>query len=88
MFHRKISRMKETELEIMAKIASAELQAVYFGHVSGYKHKFTYFISTIKEMDKYLQPTDGLLQSKFMPTITREYACSEREPKLLSLPCR
>lgn len=53
--------MKETELEIMAKMASAELQAVYFGHVSGYKHKFTYFISTIKEMDKYLQPTDGLL---------------------------
>lgn len=49
MFHRKISRMKETELEIMAKMAS------------GYKHKFTYFISTIKEMDKYLQPTDGLL---------------------------
>ena len=40
MFHRKISRMKETELEIMAKMASAELQAVYFGHVSGYKHKF------------------------------------------------
>ena len=88
MFQRKISRMKEKELEIMVKMASAQLQAVYFGHASGYKHKFTYFISTIKQMDKYLQPTDGLLQSKLMPTITRRYVCSEGELKLLSLPCR
>lgn len=48
------------ELKILAKIVSTESQAVYCAYASGYKQKFTFFIRTIKQMEKYLQPVDGV----------------------------
>ena len=75
------------ELKILTKIASTEPQALYCAYVSRYKHKFTYFISTIKQMDKYLQQIDDVIQSKLTLAITGGHICSEEECKLLSLSC-
>ena len=83
----KVSQWKQ-ELEILTQIALTEPQAVYCAYVSGYKHKFTYFIRTIKQMDKYTQPIDDVIQSKLIPAITGGHICSDDERKLLSLPCR
>ena len=40
------------------------------------------------EIDKYIQPIDGVIQSKLVPAITDGHICSKEERKLLSLPCR
>ena len=44
------------------KVAPAEPQAYYHAYFFGYKHKhkFIYFINTIREMYKYLQPISEL----------------------------
>ena len=74
-------------MEILAQIASTEPQAVYCAYVLGFKHKFTYFIRTIQQMNKYIQPIDDIIQTKLIPAITGGHICSEEERKLLSLPC-
>ena len=61
---------KKKELEILAKIASTEPKAVCCAYASGCRHKFTNFIHTIKQMDKYLQPIDNVVQSKLISAIT------------------
>lgn len=58
----------------MVKMVSKESQAVWCAYVSGYKHKFTYFIGLIKQMDKYLSLLDDLPLLKLTPTITRGHA--------------
>ena len=67
----KVAEWKK-ELKILVQIASREPQeAVYCSYVSGYKHKCTYSIRAIKEMDKYLQPIDDVTQSKLATAITK-----------------
>ena len=54
---------------------------------TGDKHKFTYFVCAIKQMNKYIQAIDDVIQSKLIPAITGGHICSEVERMLLFLLC-
>ena len=54
--------------------------------VSGYQHRLTYFICTIPEMEKYLQPLEEVIRHKFIVSITGGHLMSDLERDLMELP--
>ena len=75
------------ELEKLSRIAQNQPQAAYAAFVHGYKHKFTYFLRTIPQMERFLQPVDDILTYVFIPTIFGS-PVNEIERKILTLPTK
>jgi hypothetical protein len=76
------------QINKLSDIALYEPQAAYAAFVSGYQHKFNYFIRTLNGMNQHLQPLDNVIDNKFIPAITEGHRCTPDERKLLSLPVR
>ena len=57
------------ELSTLCEIAEVQPQAAYTVFTKGYKSKFTYFLRTINGFEKYVEPVDSLINSKFIPAI-------------------
>ena len=76
------------EIKLLSEIALIEPQAAYASYVSGFQHKFTYFIRTIKGFEQYLQPVEEAVRHRFIPAITGGHTCNDDERALLSLPPR
>ena len=53
----------------------------------GFKHKFTFFLRTVPDID-YLLPIEETLRSRFIPAITGGHICSDAERALLALPVK
>ena len=73
------------QVDKLSKIALFEPQAAY---VSGFRHKFNYFIRTLGEMKNHLKPLDDVINNKFIPALTEGHKCTTDERMLLSLPIR
>ena len=76
------------QLQTLAMIAKSEPQAAYTAFTSGFRHKITYFIRTIPDLQDVLKPLDKVIDSKLIPAITEGHYCSSRDRRLLSLPVR
>ena len=76
------------EIIILSEIALTEPQAAYACFVSGYQHKFTYFIRTIPEMEEYLQPLEEVIRHRFLAAITGGHLVNDMERDLIALPPR
>ena len=76
------------ELTLPSQIAVIQPQAAYACYVSGYQHKFTYFIRTISGFERYLQPIEDIMRHQFIPAITGGKTINNDERDLLSLPPR
>ena len=76
------------ELKTLSKIASSEPQAAYSCFTAGFRHKVTYFIRTIPNLQDIMAPLDEIIDNQFIPAITEGHHCSVRDRKLLSLPVR
>ena len=76
------------ELTLLTRIAVTQPQAAYTCYVSGYQHKFSYFLRTIPELDRYLQPIEEIIRHQFIPAITSGKVVNDIERSLLSLPPR
>ena len=72
----------------LTKIAKAETQAAYSAFTAGFKHKVTYFIRTIPNLENVLKPLDKYIDDHFIPAITDGHILSRDDRKLLSLPVR
>ena len=57
------------ELENLCSIAETQPQAAYSAYIHGYKHKFTYYIRTIPDIDLLLRPLLECICDKLIPTI-------------------
>jgi len=74
------------ELTLLTEIAVTQPQAAYTCFVSGYQHRFSYFIRTIPKMEEYLQPIKDIIRHQFIPAITGGKVVNDLERSSLSLP--
>ena len=76
------------EMENLSKVARSEPQAAYSLFTSGFRHKITYFIRVIPNLQEVLKPLDDVIDNKFIPAITEGHFCSTIERQLFTLPVR
>ena len=76
------------QIEELSKIAKCEPQAAYSAFTAGFKHKMTYYMRTIPDLNEIMQPLDNVINNSFIPAITEEHILSPDDRKLLSLPAR
>ena len=77
-----------TQLEELTKIAKCEPQVAYSSFTAGFKHKVTYFMRAIPDLQEVLKPLDHFIDHSFIPAITEGHVLSPNDRKLLSLPVR
>ena len=74
------------EINLLVDIAVTEPQAAYRCYISGYQHRFTYFLRTIPGIEKHLQPVEEIIKHRHIPAITGGHLVNENEGMLMSLP--
>ena len=57
------------ELTILCEIAETQPQSAYAAFTQGYRSKFTYFLRTIENFEKYVKPVETVLAEKFIPAL-------------------
>ena len=70
------------------KIAKSEPQAAYSSFTSGFRHKTTYFMRTIPNIENEMSELDRIIDEEFLPAITEGHNFSADERRLVSLPVR
>ena len=65
------------EINLLADIAVTEPQAAYTCYISGYQHRFTYFLRTIPGIEKHLQPVEEIIKHRLIPAITAGHLVNE-----------
>ena len=83
----KINELTE-QLKLLSKIAQIEPQAAYTCFTSGFRHKLTYIMRTIPNIEDQLLNLDFVIDNEFIPAITNGVRCSSIERQLLSLPAK
>ena len=76
------------QLLLLSKIAEINPQAAYSCYVNGFKHKYTYFLRTIPNMNDFLHPIEEIIRHYLIPAITGGHMSSDEERVLLSLPAK
>jgi len=75
-------------MRVLVKIAHCEPQAAYACFVTGFKHKPSYIIRTIPDINSQLRLLDDFITNEFVPALTNGIRCSDAERYLFSLPVR
>ena len=76
-----------SEVTLLAEFATSELQACYAAFTFGLRHKWTYFMRTLPDIEDLLEPLKRAISDVLIPSLT-EHNCSVAEQKLLALPAR
>ena len=76
------------QLDELGKIAKSEPQSAYSAFTAGFKHKLTYFMRTIPNLEEILKPIDDFLDNVLIPILTEGHQMSPDDRKLWSLPVR
>ena len=76
------------QLIVLSNIAEIEPQVAYVAFVSGFKHKLTYFMRTIPDINTQFTLIEETIRNRFIPAITGGHVCSNLERELFSLPVR
>ena len=75
------------EVKRLAEFAVSQSQACFAAFTFGLKHRWTYFLRTLPDIDTLLEPLERALAEVLIPSIT-ERNCSPAERDLLELPVR
>ena len=73
------------EVKRLAEFAVSQPQACFAAFTFGLKHRWTYFLRTLPDIDTLLEPLERALPDVLIPSIT-EHNCSPTEWDLLELP--
>ena len=71
----------------LAEFALSQLQACYSAFTYGLKHRWTYFLRTLPDLEDLLAPLERAIADVLIPSITGHY-CTQGERELLALPVR
>ena len=77
-----------TELQMLCKRAWYEPQAVYLCAITGFKHKTTYFMRTIPNINNQIKQLDEIVRTEFIPAINCGINCSDIYRKLPPFPAK
>ena len=61
------------ELTELSLIAWTHPQAAYSAFTSGYKHKFTFFMRTIENVENFMLPLDKVIKQKLIPALFNDF---------------
>ena len=75
------------EVKRLAEFAVSPPQACFAAFTFGLKHRWTYFLRTLPDVDTLLEPLERALAEVLIPSITERH-CSPAERDLLELPVR
>ena len=74
-----------SEITKLAEFAVTQPQASYAAYTFGLKHRWTYFLRTLPDIQTLLEPLESAISSVFIPAITdRQYGELDRD--VLALP--
>ena len=76
------------QLEVLSDIARFKPQAAYTAFTSEFRHRFTYFIRTILDIQNEMHLIDDVIDTKLLPALLYGRSLSSDDRKLLSLPTR
>lgn len=76
-----------SEVTRLAKFAAVQPQACYAAYTFGLKHRWTYFIRTIPDIQDLLEPLENAISRILIPALT-DRQCSQLDREILSLPVR
>ena len=71
----------------LAEFALPQPQACYAAFTYGLKHRWTYFLRTLPDLEDLLAPLERAIADVLIPSITGHY-CTQGERELLALPVR
>ena len=71
----------------LAEFAATQPQACYAAYTFGLKHKWTYYLRTLSDIEELLEPLERAISDALIPTITG-HTCTMSERELLALPVR
>ena len=72
----------------LSLIAKTHPQAAYSAFTSGYKHKFTFFMRTIENVENFMLRLDKVIKQKLIPALFNDFQISEELGNLIALPCK
>ena len=83
------SKVKEwiSEVTLLTEFATSEPQACHAAFTCRLRHKWTYFMRTLPDIEDLLEPLERAISDVLIPSLT-EHNCSVTERKLLALPAR
>ena len=73
------------EVVQLAKFALTQPQACYAAYTFGLKCRWTYFLRTLPDIHKLLEPLENALSQALIPAIT-EHECNQLDRDILALP--
>ena len=76
------------EIQMLSNHAKTEPHAAYTAFTYGVKHKWTFVMRTIPDIELLLQPLEDAIRESFLPSLTNGYIPSPEERDLLALPPR
>ena len=76
------------EITELSLIARTHPQAAYSAFTSGDKHKFTFFMRTIQNVENFMLPLDKVIKQKLIPALLNDFQISEELRSLIALPCK
>ena len=76
------------EITGLSLIAKTHPQAAYSAFTSGFKHKFTFFMRTIENIENFILPLDKVIKQKLIPVLLNDFQISEKVRSLIALPCK
>ena len=71
----------------LADFAATQPQAWYAAYTFGLKHKCTYYLSTLSDIEELLEPLERAISDTQIPSITG-HTCTMSKRQLLTLPVR
>ena len=75
------------EVTRLAEFARSQPQASYAAFTFGLRHRWTYFMRTLQDIDNLLQPLERAISEVLIPSLIGRN-CSEAERNLVALPVR
>ena len=76
-----------SEITKLAEFALSQPQACYAAYSFGLKHRWTYFLRTLPDIQELLEPLDNAISKVLIPAIT-EHRCTPLDRNILALPVR
>ena len=76
-----------SEVTKLAEFALSQPQACYAAYTFSLKHRWTYFLRTLPDIQDLLEPLENAISKILIPAIT-EHICSRLDRDILALPVR
>ena len=71
----------------LAEFAATQPQACYAAYTFSLKHKWTYYLRTLSDIEELLEPWEHAISDALIPSITGN-TCTTSERELLAIPVR